>query len=117
MSSTQIAPTTRLLLRVALFRVAMIASLAVGGVGLVFSQTVTPASSVRPRGYLPDLEGFDVIRIVPRPRKATTLGTALIAPHFVPLALLKGRLAGRWRSVTTICPSQGYLGRSVARWA
>jgi acid phosphatase (class A) len=45
--------------------VGLITSLAVGGAGLVGSQIVTPASSARPRGYLPGLEALDVIRIVP----------------------------------------------------
>ena len=43
----------------------MIASLAMGGAGLVCSQSVTPAPSVKPRGYLPDLETLDFIRVVP----------------------------------------------------
>ena len=43
----------------------MIASLVMGGAGLVCSQSVTPPASLKPRGYLPDLERFDVIRVVP----------------------------------------------------
>jgi acid phosphatase (class A) len=60
MIPTRIASATELLLQVA-----MMASLAIGGATLVCSQGVTPAPSLKPRGYLPDLKRFDVIRALP----------------------------------------------------